>query len=225
MSKNPFSFFWADWLGRLPYRRYREREDRARRLYALVFSFLTLALGAAYLLWMGWLVSRNPGWQDLSFLAAETLAFLLLAFLAYDIWHLRYHQPQGLAPAADYPVDIFVPCCGEPLEVIRTTLPGREPGLSIPCSRSMSWMTGVAPVADLARSLGFHYLSRPQAGLPLENAKSGNLNFGLSLSQGEMILVLDADQVPAPDILTPHGGFFPSAPGGLCPDPAGLSSA
>jgi hypothetical protein len=50
MSKNPFSFLWADCLGRLPYRRYREREDRDRRLKALFFSLLTLILGAAYIL-------------------------------------------------------------------------------------------------------------------------------------------------------------------------------
>ena len=60
----------------------------------------------------------------------------------------------------------------------------------------------------LARSLGCHYRSRPLAGEPLKDSKSGNLNFGLSQSQGELILVLDADQVPAPDILTRLTGYF-----------------
>jgi cellulose synthase (UDP-forming) len=63
-------------------------------------------------------------------------------------------------------------------------------------------------VASLSQSLGFHYLSRPLAGLPRENNKSGNLNFALSQSQGDLILVLDADQVPEPDILSRMVGFF-----------------
>ena len=208
MSKNPFAFFWADWWGRLPYRRYREREDRPRRLRALFFSLLTLTLGAAYLLWVAWLVYKNPGWQDLFFLAAETLSFLLLALLAGDVWNLRFHQPRGLEPTAAYEVDIFVPCCGEPLEVIRTTLRAVTRISYTPFQVYVLDDEGSAQVADLARSLGCHYLSRPRAGLPLQDSKSGNLNFGLSRSRGELILVLDADQVPAPEILSRLAGFF-----------------
>ncbi len=208
MSKNPFAFFWADLRGHLPYRRYREREDRARRLKALFFSILTLTLGAAYLLWAAWLVVWNPEWQDLFFLAAETLAYLLLALLAWDVWHLRYHPPAGPEAGAAYPVDIFVPCCGEPLEVIRTTLQAVTRISYAPFRVYVLDDEGSSRVADLARSLGCQYLSRPLAGLPLEDSKSGNLNFGLSRSQGELILVLDADQVPVAEILSRMVGFF-----------------
>lgn len=208
MSKNPFSFFWAECLGRLPYRRYREREDRPRRLRALFFSLLTLFLGTAYILWVGLVVFRNPRIQDALFLGAEVLAFFLLAILAGDVWHLRFHPPEGLEAAADYPVDIFVPCCGEPLEVIRTTLRAVARVAYAPVQVYVLDDAGSPQVADLAHSLGCHYLSRPQAGLPLQDSKSGNLNFGLSHSRGELILALDADQVPAPDILSRLTGFF-----------------
>jgi len=208
VSKNPFSFFWADLRGRLPYRRYREREDRGRRLRALFFSLLTLILGAAYILWAGIVIFRDPGVQDVLFLGAEVLSFFLLAVLAADTWHLRYHTPAGLAPAAAYPVDIFVPCCGEPLEVIRTTLQAVAGIAYAPVQVYVLDDGGSPQVAELARSLGCQYLSRRQEGLPLGDSKSGNLNFGLSRSRGELILVLDADQVPAPDILTRLVGFF-----------------
>ncbi len=208
MSKNPFAFLGADWRSRLPCRRYREREDRPRRLQALVFSLLTLVLGVAYLLWVAWLVFRNPGWQDMFFLAAEALAFLPLALLAGDAWNLCFHQPRDLEPTAAYEVDIFVPCCGEPLEVIRTTLRAVTRISYTPFQVYVLDDEGSAQVADLARSLGCHYLSRPQAGLPLQDSKSGNLNFGLSRSRGELILVLDADQVPTPEILSRLAGFF-----------------
>jgi cellulose synthase (UDP-forming) len=208
VSGNPFSFLWADWRGRLPYRRYREREDRPRRLRALFFSLLTLILGTAYILWVGLVVLRNPGIQDFLFLGAEALAFCLLAFLACDVWHLRYHNPQGLEPTPVYAVDVLVPCCGEPLEVIRTTLRAVVRISYAPVQVYVLDDAASPQVADLARSLGCHYLSRPLAGLPLKDSKSGNLNFALSRSQGELILVLDADQVPAPDILTRLAGYF-----------------
>jgi len=208
VSKNPLSFFWADWRGRLPYRRYREREDRGRRLRALSFSFLTLALGGVYLLWVGRLVFRQPGWQDVLFLAAEVLAYLLLVLLANDVWHLRFHQPEGLEPAAAYGVDVFVPCCGEPLQVIGATLRAIKEISYNPLEVYVLDDAASPGVAELASSLGFHYLSRPRAGLALQDSKSGNLNFALGRSQGELILVLDADQVPAPDILSRLAGFF-----------------
>jgi len=208
MSKNPFAFLWADWRGRLPHRRYRDREHRSRRLKGLFFSLLTLILGAAYLLGVAWLVVRNPRGQDIFFLAGETLAFLLLALLASDVWDLRFHHPRGLEPPGDFPVDIFVPCRGEPLEVIRTTLRAVTRISYTPFQVYVLDDEGSEQVAELARSLGCHYLSRPRAGLPLEDSKSGNLNFGLSRTHSELILVLDADQVPAPEILTRLAGFF-----------------
>ncbi len=205
MRKNPLFFFWADLWGRLPYRRYLDQRDRGRRLYALAFSLLTLALGFAYLVWMGRMVLGSRGLPDLFFFAAEILSFLLLTLLALDVWHLRGHSPEGLAGEQNQTVDLFIPCCGEPLEVIATTLRGVKriayPGLQV-----FVLDDGASPqVAALARSLGFHYRSRPDAGT---DSKSGNLNYGLMHSAGELILVLDADQVPAPEIVPRLAGFF-----------------
>jgi cellulose synthase (UDP-forming) len=205
---NPFKFFWQDWRYKRPYRRFRDREDRPRRLNALIFSWLTIILGALYLLVAGRLVLKTRQVQDFLFLGAEILAFLLLAFLALDLWHLRYHPPEGLEAPEKYPVDIFITCCGEPLEVIRTTLKAAQEITYQPREIYVLDDGGGPMVAELARTLGFHYHSRPLAGAPLRDSKSGNLNFGLTLSQGELILVLDADQIPAPDILTRLTGYF-----------------
>lgn len=208
MRKGPFAFLGADW-GRIPsYRRFFEVADRRRRLWAQIFSFLTLILGLTYLIWVGRLVFRNQQWQDFLFLAAESLSFLLLALLAYDVWHLRFHRPQGLKPLEAQAVDIFIPCCGEPLAVINTTLKAVK-GIRHQPLEVFVLDDGASPqVAALAQSLGFHYLSRPLVGLSLEDSKSGNLNFALGQSQGEFILVLDADQVPSPQIITRMLGFF-----------------
>jgi cellulose synthase (UDP-forming) len=193
---------------RLPYRRYLDLEDRPRRRAAQNLSVLTLLLGAIYLVWLGRLMWRAPGDQSILFFSAESLAYLLLVFLAWDLGKLRYHRPEGLEIERFQPVDIFVTYCGEPLEVIRTTLRAVSRIRYQPVQVYVLDDQGSPQVAEMAQTLGFHYHSRPQEGLTRQDAKSGNLNFGLGLSQGELILVLDADQVPAPDILTRLVGFF-----------------
>jgi cellulose synthase (UDP-forming) len=180
----------------------------ARCRGARVFSLITLFLGSAYLIWLGRLVllSRKP--PDLIFLAAEILSFLLLCLLSYSIWRFLTPLPASPEPDSRPPVDIFVPCCGEPLEVIKTTLQavGR---IAYQPHTVYVLDDGASPaVAALAQSLGFQYRSRPRTGLSLADSKSGNLNFGLSQTSGELILVLDADQVPVPEILDRLVSFF-----------------
>jgi cellulose synthase (UDP-forming) len=208
MGLSSFQTLIADWRRRLPYRRYLDLEDRPRRLAAQNLSILTLMSGALYLAWLGRLMWRAPGDQSILFFIAETLAYLLLVFLALDLGTRRYHRPEGLEIEALPPVDVFVTFCGEPLEVIRTTLMAVSRIRYRPLEVYVLDDQGSPEVAEIAQSLQFHYHSRPLQGLPRQDAKSGNLNFGLGLSRGELILVLDADQVPAPDILTRLVGFF-----------------
>ncbi len=208
MRTHPLAIVWADWRGRLPYQRFLDREDRQRRLAAQACACLTLLAGSLYLAWLGRLVWRNPSPANLAFVAAEILAFLLLLVLALDLWRLRFHRPEGLEIPIPWSVDILVPCCGEPLEIIRTTLEAVARIHYQPVQVYVLDDAGSPQVATLVRSLGFHYHSRPLAGVPRRDAKGGNLNFGLSLSQGDLILVLDADQVPHPELLSRTVGFF-----------------
>ncbi|OPX20553.1 MAG: hypothetical protein BZ151_03405 [Desulfobacca sp. 4484_104] len=208
MTPSAIKRFWADWRQRLPYRRYLDFEDRPRRLRAQFFSLLTLTSGGFYLYWLGGQAYQTGELQAYVFLAAELLAYFLLLPLAFDVWHLRCHRPDGLRGRCNYSVDVFITCCGEPLPIIQTTL------LAVKKLNYESYQVyvlddrGLPAVATVAQSLGFHYYSRPLQGVPLLNNKSGNLNFGLGLSQGEIVLVLDADQVPQPDIIRRMIGFF-----------------
>lgn len=199
---------WADWRGNLPYRRYYDREDRPRRLRAQLFSLCTLLSGGVYLAWLSQQAWQRQTFPTYLFLAAEAAAYFLLGVLALDVWRLRFHRPEGLVPDRPYAVDVFVTCCGEPLEVVQTTLRAVQRLDYAPYTVYVLDDANDPEVAQLARSLGFAYYSRLQAGLARRDAKSGNLNFGLGLSQGEIILVLDADQVPQPDIIRRMVGFF-----------------
>jgi len=109
MGRNPFSLFWSHLFDRLPQRRQLDRQDRPCRRRALIFSLLTVALGFAYLLWLLPLVFRDRIIPSFLFLGVEILSFLLLALMAFDVWHLRGPRPEGLVPARQWRVDLPVP--------------------------------------------------------------------------------------------------------------------
>lgn len=98
-----------------------------------------------------------------------------------------------------YPsVDVFLPVCGEPIEVLHNTwshvrqLADRYPGTVVPFVLD----DGASPeLAAMAADFGFRYGSRPDRGW---FKKAGNLHFGFGCSAGEFILILDADFTPAP---------------------------
>jgi cellulose synthase (UDP-forming) len=182
--------------------------EPCHRPRARAFSLMALILGLTYLVWLGRLVLASRGSPDFFFFAAEILSFLLLCLLSYSTWRSLSPHPRNPESMTRFSADIFVPCCGEPVEVIRTTLNAVRRITYHPLEVYVLDDGDDQTVAALAQSLGFHYFSRPREGLPLQDSKSGNLNFGLSRSCGELILVLDADQVPAPAILDRLAGFF-----------------
>jgi cellulose synthase (UDP-forming) len=178
------------------------------RRRARAFSLIALMLGLAYLVWLGRLVLASRGSPDIFFFVAEILSYLLLCLLSYSTWRFLTPQPENPESKPRFSVDIFVPCCGEPVEVIQTTLKAVRRITDHPFEVYVLDDGDSQAVSALAQSLEFHYFSRPREGLPLQDSKSGNLNFGLSRSFGELILVLDADQVPAPEILNRLVSFF-----------------
>lgn len=103
---------------------------------------------------------------------------------------------------ARYPsVDVFLPVCGEPEEVLRNTwkyvsLMSSHYQGAVTCyvlddSRSPK-------LKAMAREFGFVYATRPNRGW---FKKSGNLWFGYQVSYSEFILLLDADFAPRHDFL------------------------
>jgi cellulose synthase (UDP-forming) len=103
---------------------------------------------------------------------------------------------------ASYPsVDVFLPVCGEPVEVLRNTWTH--------VARMSSSYKGLVTIYVLddsasqdlkamAREFGFAYATRPDRGWL---KKSGNLLYGFEISQGDFILLLDADFAPRHDLL------------------------
>jgi cellulose synthase (UDP-forming) len=101
-----------------------------------------------------------------------------------------------------YPsVDVFLPVCGEPVEVLRNTwenvmrLRSHYRGIVTPYVLDDS---ASPQIHSLAAEFGFSYFARPNRGW---YKKSGNLLYGFQRSSGDFILLLDADFAPRQDIL------------------------
>jgi cellulose synthase (UDP-forming) len=100
-----------------------------------------------------------------------------------------------------YPsLDIFLPVCGEPVEILRNTwahvlqIVQQYPG---PVTPYVLDDGASAQVAAMARDFRFHYLVRPNRGW---YKKAGNLRHAFARSRGEFILILDADFAPRGDL-------------------------
>lgn len=199
-----FVTFFRDLFGRLPYQRYREREDRRRRLLAQFLTILTLITGVYYLIWHAFYINWDTWYISVPFYAAEAIGLFLFLSFSLTSWYPRFHNPLGITPDRIFSVDVFITTCGEPLEIVQKTM---FAAVAIDYEAKTLYLLddkGNPTLAALAASLGFHYLARPEH----EDAKAGNLNYGLAHSSSELILALDADQVPSPKILRRLVGYF-----------------
>lgn len=188
--------------------RYKDREDRRARIGAHLLALCTVLSGLGYLVWA--VFERTPSHPVVTsvFLAAEGLCLTLFVVATMSVWELRYKPEEGLPVERTYDVDIFVPVCGEPLALLRATFDGVV-AITWPGPLSVYVLDDGASdqVRSLASTYGFTYLSRARDGSRV-NGKAGNLNFGLAQSTGSFVLVLDADQVPQPNILQALAGYM-----------------
>lgn len=120
-------------------------------------------------------------------------------------------------PLAHPSVDVFLPSCGEDLAVLENTYRAVAAlGWRGPLQVLVLDDSGRPEVAALARRHGFGYSSRPDRG---RLKKAGNLLHGYQHSTGELILVLDADFVPRPDMLRELVPYFDDPHVGIVQSP------
>ncbi|WP_213815121.1 glycosyltransferase family 2 protein [Glaciihabitans sp. dw_435] len=103
-------------------------------------------------------------------------------------------------PPQEFPtVDVYLPCCGEDLDILRNTYThvskmewGGELNVWVLDDGDMP------AVAELAREFGFHYIVRANRGVL---KKAGNLRNAYDTTWGEFIVIFDADFSPRHDFL------------------------
>ena len=181
---------------RLVHDRFRKREFR-RKIVALVYVLIT----AGYLAWRTTVINDDAFGLSLTYFAAEALGFVLGLTLIFSSWRYRHREspaaPMGLS------VDVFVTAYKEPVELVRWTLvAARE--ITYPHQTFLLDDGNRDELRALADELGIRYFARAQN----THAKAGNLNFGLTHSVADFVMVFDADHIALPHALDATLGFF-----------------
>jgi len=181
-----------------------EREDRLRRAAGQILLLGNVAFGLLYIFWFSSVLNWNVWYISVPFLIAEIAGLATSTYFATIIWYPRYHRPEGLNWDQTPSVDVLITTRGEPLTILQRTLTAVT---QIDYARKKVYVlddAASAGVKTLAEQNGCHYIARTNH----VDAKAGNLNHGLSQTQGEFILTLDADQIPDKEIISRLISYF-----------------
>ncbi len=165
-------------------------------------------LGINYITWR-WMASLNwsAWWIAVPLVLAETYSVIDSLLFALTMWRLLRRNPPP-PPPDGATVDVLVTTYNEPISmVLETAIAARD--ISYPHS---TWILDDGDrheLAAVAAENGIGYVTRSAswADKP-RHAKAGNLNNALFETDGEYLLILDADQVPDPAILDRTLGYF-----------------
>ncbi|PZF61339.1 cellulose synthase [Curtobacterium sp. MCBD17_034] len=191
-------------------RRLLEHTTSRRRLVTIrVVVVLAALAGADYVGWR-WVASVNwhSWWIAVPLILAETYSVIDSLLFAFGAWRIRERGEPPAPPAEDVTVDVFITTYNEPVElVMRTALAAvaiRHP--------HTTWILddGARPeIREAAEAAGIGVITRSSDWIDRpRHAKAGNLNNALLATEGEFLLILDADQVPDPRILDRTLGYF-----------------
>jgi cellulose synthase (UDP-forming) len=169
-------------------------------------SLFVVAVGANYLVWRLSTLS-GTGRLGLAFYAAEVLNFLALVMAATLFWRVRWRSGLPGPPAGT--IDVLIPVCGEPVELVERTL---RAALAITYPHKTYLLNdgrfagkpNWEAIDALARSHGVTCFTRT-TGAP---GKGGNLNYGLAHTNGEFVATIDADHVAVPELAHETLGYF-----------------
>ena len=179
---------------------------RKHLLRALIVA--NLALASYYISWR-YLFSINWDYwpMSLALLAAETYSFISIWLFGFMLWRLKVRRnPPPSMPGAE--VDVFITRYNEPVELVRETVRAAV-AIHYPHNTYVLDDGNSPDMEEAALAEGAKYIVRPDdwAGHD-RHAKAGNVNSALFQTQGEFILILDADQLAAPEILDETLGYF-----------------
>ncbi len=178
--------------------RFFDRHPRLLRTLALS----ALIWGLGYLTWrVGWSGEGASPVLFVMLLATEIYGIYALAILTWFSWS----RPAAVRPATTpgRSVDVYVCTYDEPYEVVMATLAGCR-ALTYPHTTYLLDDGRRPEMKEIAELAGARYLTRPDN----SHAKAGNLNAALPRTEGDLLLMLDADHVPMPDALDALVGYF-----------------
>jgi cellulose synthase (UDP-forming) len=181
----------------------------SRRLLLIrTVVILTAILGINYVAWR-WLFSVNwsAWWVAVPLVVAETYSLIDSLLFGMTMWRLK-ERKQPPPPPEGWTVDVLIATYNEPVDLVMQTARAAK-AITYP---HRTWILDDGNREEMraaAEAEGIEWMTRSAdwQGMP-RHAKAGNLNNALMSLEGEFLLILDADQVPKPEILEHTLGFF-----------------
>lgn len=174
----------------------------ARRIARLTLACAYAVIAVVYLAWRPTTFNGDHPVYAVAFYGAEILciaASLVFYLLIVD----RSRRPTPVLPSTLPTVDVFIATYNEDVDLLRTTATAAR-DMDVP---HRTWLCDDGrreAVRALAEELGVGYLTRERN----DHFKAGNLNNALAHTDGELVLVLDADHVPRRALLRRLIGHF-----------------
>jgi cellulose synthase (UDP-forming) len=173
-----------------------------------ILIVLNLTLVTSYMVWRGLFTINWALWPlSLALFGAELYSYVDSLLFGLGMWRMRIRGEPPPAPA-DATVDVFITCYNEPVELLRTTARAARDIHHL----HKTWVLDDGDNPDMramAEEEGVGYITRGASWKDKDrHAKAGNLINALLLTDGQFLLVLDADQVPKPAILDRVLGYF-----------------
>ena len=171
--------------------------ERLRRALVLV----SVGVSLYYLIWRLGTLNEDAMFFSSLVYGAELYGFIASLMFFYMVWKLPKRQPK--APPEGLKVDVFIPTYNESPDLLRKTIQGAL-GIEYPHKTYVLDDGNRPEIRRLCEELGCEYIAR----LKNTNGKAGNLNNALERTDGDFIVVFDADHVPEPDFLHKTLGYF-----------------
>ncbi len=147
------------------------------------------------------LTSPYAIFASVSLYVAECYSVLLFLLYFFQVWDP--HEPSEMPALEGRTVDVLVPTYNEDVSLLRATLQACL-AMDYP-HKTYVLDDGKRPeVQALAEELGVVYLTRPDN----RHAKAGNLNHALERTDGEFVVIFDADHVPERNFIHRLIGYF-----------------
>jgi cellulose synthase (UDP-forming) len=179
-----------------------------KQLLIRVLVVLTLLAGTLYVGWR-WLFSVNWAnwWIAVPLVVAETYALIDAYLFGMTVWRIKQRGPAPEALGSES-VDVFITTYNEPVELVAQTARAAK-RIRFPHETWILDDGDRVEMRSLATDLGIGYITRTEDWHDRpRHAKAGNLNNALFATHGEFMLILDADQIPKPEILDNTLGWF-----------------
>jgi len=200
--------------------------------FVLFIKLLAVVVVLRYLYWRTFYSLVYDGFFDyigaLLLYIAEFIAIGIYLLGVFTSMHILKRQTIELSDydESEYPtVDVFIPTYNEPYEMLEKTALAAlafdypkekftvhildDGGTDQKCNdkdpkKAQAARERRAHFQEFCRKTGANYVTRAKN----EHAKAGNMNSALSVAHHDLLLILDADHIPAPQFLQKTVGWF-----------------